>query len=378
MNITKLYIDGFKNLCNVDIILDKKLNIFFGENAQGKTNIVEAIWLLSGCRSFRGTKEKDLININGEKSDVRLSFQNKLREQTIRVINKKTNLKDKTITLNGVPIKTMSKLFGNFDCVIFTPEDLDLAKGSPDKRRSFIDLCISQIKPGYFSVINKYETILNQRNSLLKRISFDLSSSEELDVWDEQLSNMGAYITFLRYNYINKLGVFSRKLYSDISSNKEMLSLFYSSSVYKNLSDRTDYKGEMVNEYLSLMKKTRKEDIKAGFTTAGVHRDDLITKINALPSRDFGSQGQQRSIALILKLSQAYILLEETDEAPVILLDDVLSELDIKRQEFILSSIKKMQIVITTCDKLENSHFTIKEGKYFKVSNGTVKEVKKQ
>lgn len=376
MNITKLYINGFKNLSDVDIVLDNKLNIFFGENAQGKTNIVEAVWLMSGCRSFRGTKEKDFININGEKSEIRLSFKNKLREQKIYVCSKKQNLKDKTITLNGVLLKAMSKLFSNLECVIFTPEDLDLAKGSPEKRRSFVDLCISQIKPGYFSVINKYETILNQRNSLLKRINMNLSSVDELDVWDEQLSRMGAYITYLRYNYINKLDVFSHRLYSQISSDRENLSLAYSSSVYKNLSDRTDYNGDMADEYLALMKKTRNDDLRAGFTTVGAHRDDLVTRINNLPSRDFGSQGQQRSIALILKLSQAYILLEETDEAPVILLDDVLSELDIKRQKFILSSIRNMQIIITTCEMFDSRMLSDNKGKYFRVSDGKVKEVK--
>lgn len=376
MNITKLDINGFKNLKNVNITLDPDLNIFCGENAQGKTNIIEAIWLMSGCKSFRGTKEKDMIDLNGEKVEIGLSFKNSMREQRIEVALQKNNLKDKNITLNGVKQKLLSKLFGNLKCVIFTPEDLELAKGSPEKRRSYVDLCISQIKPGYFSVINKYETILMQRNNLLKKINQGICQIDELEVWDEQLARMGSYITILRYNYIKKLNIFAKRLYDKISLNKEIIELSYNSTVFKEIEGRTDYKGEMAEEYLSLMKKNLNDDLKFGFTQVGIHRDDLITKINSLPSREFGSQGQQRSIALILKIAQAYILLEETDESPVILLDDVLSELDINRQKFILSSIKEMQIIITSCNDIDKIFTKRKLGKKFIVSNGQVIENK--
>lgn len=376
MKITKLDINGFKNLKNVNITLDPKLNIFSGENAQGKTNIIEAIWLMSGCKSFRGTKEKDMIDINGERSDVNLSFKNNLREQIISYSIQKNYLKDKQITLNGVKQKYLSKLFGNLKCVIFTPEDLELSKGSPDKRRSYIDLCISQIKPGYFSVINKYDALLMQRNNLLKKINMGISQADELEVWDEQLARMGSYITILRYSYIKKLDAFSRKLYGEISMNKEIIELSYNSTVFKKIEGRTDYKGEMAEEYLSLMKKNLKDDLKIGFSQIGIHRDDLITKLNNLPSREFGSQGQQRSIALILKLAQAYILLEETDDAPVILLDDVLSELDENRQKFILSSIKEMQVIITSCNDLDKNINIKHKGKNFIVSGGKVSQKK--
>lgn len=376
MNITKLDINGFKNLKNVNITLDPDLNIFCGENAQGKTNIIEAIWLMSGCKSFRGTKEKDMIDLNGEKVEIGLSFKNSMREQRIEVALQKNNLKDKNITLNGVKQKLLSKLFGNLKCVIFTPEDLELAKGSPEKRRSYVDLCISQIKPGYFSVINKYETILMQRNNLLKKINQGICQIDELEVWDEQLARMGSYITILRYNYIKKLNIFAKRLYDKISLNKEIIELSYNSTVFKEIEGRTDYKGEMAEEYLFLMKKNLNDDLKFGFTQVGIHRDDLITKINSLPSREFGSQGQQRSIALILKIAQAYILLEETDESPVILLDDVLSELDINRQKFILSSIKEMQIIITSCNDIDKIFTKRKLGKKFIVSNGQVIENK--
>ena len=235
MNIIKLNINEFKNLKDVDITLDPKLNLFCGENAQGKTNIIEAIWISTGCKSFRGTKEKDYVNINGKTADINLTFKDRLREQNISIKMLKQNIKDKNITLNGVKLKMMSKLFGNLKCVIFTPEDLELAKGSPEKRRSFIDLCISQIKPGYYSVINKYEIILNQRNALLKRISQGIAKKSELEVWDEQLARMGAYITVLRYNYIKKLNVFAKNLYNEISQSKEILELSYNSSIFQTI-----------------------------------------------------------------------------------------------------------------------------------------------
>ena len=209
----------------------------------------------------------------------------------------------------------------------------------------------------------------------MKRICQGLSEKSELDVWDEQIARMGSYITILRYNYIKKLNVFAKELYDNISSKKEIIEISYTSSVFKKIEGRTDYKGEMAEEYLSLMKKNLNEDLKFGFTQIGIHRDDLITKINNLNSREYGSQGQQRSIALILKLAQAYILLEETDEAPVILLDDILSELDMSRQKFILSSIKNMQVLITCCYKLDKKICNFKNGKTFCVKNGNVSEI---
>jgi len=375
LKITDIIINGFKNLKNVNITLNPDINIFYGNNAQGKTNIIEAIWLLSGSKSFRGTKEKDLIDINSNVANINVNFINNFREQQISATLIKDNINQKNITTNGVKQKNLSSLFGNLKCVVFTPEDLELSKGSPDKRRNFIDLCISQIKPGYFDVLNKYENILIQRNFLLKRISQGNVTNNELDVWDEQISRMGAYITVFRYNYIKKLNIYAKKLYNEISEKTEELELIYNSSVFDELEGRTDYKGEMAKEYLAKIKSNINDDIKLGFTQTGIHRDDIITKINNLPAKDFASQGQQRSIALILKLSQAYILLEETNDAPIILLDDVLSELDINRQKFIMSSIKNMQIIITSCDEINNkikAHIT---GKTFNVNNGFVKEV---
>jgi DNA replication and repair protein RecF len=226
----------------------------------------------------------------------------------------KPYVKDSNCTLNGVKVKTPSKLFGGLCCVIFTPEDLELSKGSPEKRRQFLDLSAAQIKNSYKSVSEKYEQILEQRNSLLKSIAFGRSEKDELEVWDIQLAKMGAYMTLLRYNYSKKLGEYAAKLYSELSGGREELRLAYSSTVFENIEGRLDYRNDLAEEYLECLRRTRDVDIRLGYTGKGVHRDELCAYIGGLPARDFASQGQHRSIALVLKLAQANILTEETDE----------------------------------------------------------------
>lgn len=371
MYITKLYVNGFKNLKDINISPHPKLNIFCGKNAQGKTNLIESIWICSGVKSFRNTKDKSMININDEVLNIELAFKDNNREQIIKYNMSRPNLKEKNVSLNGVKLKAPSNLFGSFNCVIFTPEDLELSKGSPDNRRKFIDLSVSQIKNSYNSVILKYDNILEQRNALLKNINQGKSKTEELEIWDVQLASMGSYISFLRYNYIKKLNNYAKRLYNEISKGNEELELKYFSTVFSDLENKKDYRGKMTEEYFNCLKNSLNDDLRAGFTTKGIHRDDLNGYINNLPVRDFASQGQHRSLALILKLAQAYILSEETNEPPCILLDDVLSELDMSRQKFVISKIDNMQVFITCCDK--NIPFDKKSrGKLFFIDEGKI------
>lgn len=373
MFVTKLEVKGFKNLKNISINTHKKLNIFCGKNAQGKTNLVEAIWLCSGVKSFRNTKDRSMIDINGDVMNITLHFQNKEREQVIEYKMARPNIKEKITSINGIKLSSPSKLFGNLNCVVFTPEDLELSKGSPENRRKFLDLSVSQIKISYNKVISKYETLLEQRNTLLKNISQGKAKKEDLEIWDVQLASMGAYISLLRYNYAKKLNTFAKKLYSEISGGKESLELKYQSTVYSDMDNFSDYRGEMTEIYLNCLEKNLNDDIRAGFTTKGIHRDDLCGYIDSLAVRDFASQGQHRSLALVMKLSQAYILMEEIDDSPCILLDDVLSELDLSRQKFVISKINDMQVFITCCDKNipfdKNQH-----GKMFFISEGRISE----
>ena len=377
MYITRIYADGFKNLKSVDIIPHEKLNIFCGKNAQGKTNLIEALWLCTGVRSFRNSKDKSMITIGRDIMDIRVEFEDKFRKQTVRYAMERNNLRDKGLYLNGVKVRTPSKLFGQLDCVIFTPEDLEISKGSPDNRRQFLDLCVSQIKNNYANVCAKYDRIIEHRNALLKNISLGKSSREELESWDIQLAQLGSYISLLRYNYTRKLDAFTAKLYNEISQGKERSSVEYYSTVFSKLEGRKDYAGDLAQEYMSVLKANTDEDIRSGFTMKGVHRDDIITRINGLMCRDYASQGQHRSMCLVLKLAQAYILAQESGDPPCILLDDVLSELDENRQKFVLSKIDGMQVFITCCDS--NIPFgRDQHGKMFIIEGGKIKKQKRR
>ena len=372
MIIKDISVDGYKNLRDVNISLDEGVNILCGRNAQGKTNLIEAVWICSGCRSFRSTRDKAFVGFEAQRASVNVDFQDKLRLQSISFSVEKNAVKERKITLNGVRLPLLSKLFGSLKCVVFTPEDLELSKGSPENRRSFLDLSISQIKPSYLAAVNRYNGILYQRNAFLKYAQTHKHDLSQLDMWDEQLASAGAYISVLRYNYSVKLDAFTKELYGSISGGRESLALAYHSTVYRDgvsLSELTD---EHKKIFLDTLRSHCETDIRAGFTTCGVHRDDIITRIDGLNSREYGSQGQSRSIALILKLAQARILAEETGEAPVILLDDVMSELDSQRQSFILNSIEGMQLIITTCDAA--SVLKLRGGRVFSVEAGRIEQ----
>lgn len=368
MVIDRITADGYKNLEDIDIKLDPKMNIICGENAQGKTNLVEAVWLCSGCRSFRGTRDKDFIGFTKDAAKVGMDFTDSVRSQRIEFEVRRGSVKDKLVTLNGVKLPLLSKLFGSFRCVVFTPEDLNLIKGSPDNRRSFADLSISQVKPSYISALNKYNMILSQRNAMLKSIGRDGSGEEFLDVWNEQLVKAGTYISVLRYAFCITLDKYTKPLYNSITNGNENLDLYYQSTVFENFDGRLNNTEELEAEYAEKLKASAENDMRAGFTTVGIHRDDIGAYINGLSVRDFGSQGQARSTALTMKLAHAEILKAEQGEYPVMLLDDVLSELDEKRRRFILNNIEDMQVIITCCD--EKSVTDMASGKIFRMEKG--------
>ncbi len=373
MNVVRFSADGFRNLRDISLEFDPELNIIFGRNAQGKTNILEGLWLCSGERSFRGAKDKELIGTGSDRMSLLLDFRDSRREQTVSYAMLRRDMKNKKLSLNGVNVKNPSGLFGAFGCVIFTPEDLELSKGSPDNRRGFIDLSVSQLKTSYRAVIDKYRRILDQRNNHLKHISSGKSDGGMLDIWDMQLAKMGSYITVLRYNYCKKLQKRAAELFTELSGGSEQLTIDYHSTVFGSLDGRNDFESDLFAEYLDRLTTGRSEDIRAGFTIRGVHRDELKCSINGMYAKDFASQGQHRSIALILKLSQAYILSEESGEYPCILLDDVLSELDSMRRTFIMEKIKGMQVVLTCCDEEAVKGY---KGRLFHVEAGRAKAVK--
>ncbi len=371
MIIKSITADGYKNLENINIELDPEMNIVCGENAQGKTNLIEAVWLCSGCRSFRGTRDKDFIGFEKNSADVGIVFRDSVRDQEISFSVKKGFIKDKLVTLNGVKLPLLSKLFGNFRCVVFTPEDLELTKGSPDNRRNFLDLSISQLKPSYINALNKYNSILMHRNALLKSMSrVNGSNPSYLDVWNEQIAEAGAYISILRYTFCIILNNYTSRLYNSITNGNENFKLNYQSTIYEDLEGESDFKNKLAKIYIKKLEESSETDIRSGFTNYGIHRDDIGTFINGLPVREFGSQGQARSAALSMKLAHAEIIKKELGESPVMLLDDVLSELDSKRKKFILNNIKDMQVIITCCDSRSVTDMT--SGKIFEMKKGRI------
>ncbi len=365
MRVTKVYADGFRNLENVSITPYEDLNVICGNNAQGKTNLMEAIWMATGLKSFRGAKDKELLGFDKDMASLSVSFDDGDREQTVEFCWQK-NPYERRITLNGVPKRSTAELCGKLRAVYFTPDDLSIPKGVPEGRRNYIDQCVAQIKPTYRGVYSKYIRVMTQRNNTLKQISLGFMREDMLDVWDTQLAALGAYITVLRREYSKKLDMSARELYNELTDGRENISLKYSSTVFDESVESLDFRGELADIYCKKLCEARQNDIRFLSTSVGVHRDDLTILLNNIPAKDHGSQGQIRSIALCMKLAQAKILKEELDRMPIMLLDDVLSELDPQRQDFILNRIKDMQVFITCCDpieKLGRNLFKVSEGK---------------
>ncbi len=343
-----------------------------GKNAQGKTNLIEAVWLMTGCKSFRGSKERECIAVGQPEARISMTFQNSFRTQEISV-KLSRNHKDREIMLNGISYKGNRKLFEEFRCIAFLPSDISLTEGSPDKRRSFIDMCCSQIKPSFMDLIKRFSVIMSHRSAVLRNYNAD---SSQLFVWNEQISSIGSQIALARYQFISELAPIAKKLYAEITSGVENLEILYKSSVFPFgfvYPDKVN--SQMLDIYRKKLEESSADDIRLGYTQYGIHRDDVEIKINGLPVRLYGSQGQKKSCALIMKLAQAEMLKNKLREAPVILLDDVMSELDFSRQKLVSEITDGMQVFITTCSTeavmLDNIYniFHIQNGSIISTSN---------
>ena len=368
MIIKELHVKNYRNLTEITLSPCERINVIYGDNAQGKTNIIEAIWLFTGNASFRSAKLNELIQFDCKQAELSVLFEDGQREQNAKM---KLSAK-KEIHLNQVPLKKASELAGHFFCVVFSPADLDFVKGSPRNRRRFIDLAIAQITPQYLSYLEHYEKVLEQRNALLKEIPRNAYLRDTLDVWDLQLAKLGTILSIYRRDYSLKLGKIAKSIYEGLSSKQEVFEIRYASSAFEDMADITSYDDQHINAYFEKLQQSLEQDIRCGFTTVGVHRDDLELFVNGLSVKTYGSQGQQRSSILTLKLSEANLLKAVTGEDPIILLDDVMSELDVKRQDYILNHVKNKQVFITCCDVFNTIH--LKKGKIFKISAGSILE----
>ncbi len=361
MYITRFLCDSFRNIRSQELVPDPAVNVICGKNAQGKTNFMEAVWLFTGEKSFRGAKDSDFLPLTGSERRVsmRLAFESGGRENEILFGLSEGK---KQIEINGVRRRGVSALTGHFCAVIFSPEHLSLIKNTPNLRRSFLDNAICQIRPMFSKTLYQYDHTLTQRNSLLKDILRHPELRDTLEIWDERLAFYGSRIIRGRVEYLEKMKEYARQIYFDLSGG-ESLDLFYQST--ENLEEEDLY-ASMIEKY----RQTQREDIQNGFTTTGPHRDDIEFLIDGRNAKSFGSQGQQRSIVLSLKFSEARMLAAATGEMPVLLLDDVMSELDQKRQEYILNHIEGYQVIITCCD-VQNTDL-LEKGAVFTVSDGRI------
>ncbi|MBO5343508.1 MAG: DNA replication/repair protein RecF [Ruminococcus sp.] len=374
MLITHIDIDGFKNLSDISFAPDIYYNIIVGANAQGKTNLLEALWIMSGCKSFRGSKERDYIALDKSRFTSEVRIRDNVRQQKITYEMIKGGNIAKNITINGVKQKGTRNLFDVFKCIAFIPDDVDIIKGAPEKRRNFIDMAASQLNPLFVAHISKNQAVMNQRNALLKSIMQGGSDASILEIWDKQAAHEGALISYMRDGYVKKLNAVCGGLYSSISGGKELLELEYKSNVYKP-EDFDEPCGEAAFEkYYKKLRESAEYDIRTGITHSGVNRDEINIKINGISAKEYGSQGQIKSAALVIKLAQAEIFTKRSKEAPVVFLDDVMGELDENRQRFVFEIIKDMQVFITTPN--ESALLPDIRGKILRIDGGRLTEEK--
>ena len=363
MIIKSLELENFRNYDSLSMSFDSGTNILYGDNAQGKTNILEAIYLSATTKSHKGSKDKDIVNFHADEAHIRTYVVKDGLENRVDMHLRKS--KSKGIAINGQKIKKAADLLGLLNVVFFSPEDLSIIKNGPAERRRFVDMELCQLDSFYLYNLNNYNKIVNQRNKLLKDLYFQPGLKETLSIWDSQLVSYGSKIIERRISFIKQLNEIIYDIHKKLSGGKEELEIVYEPDV-------------SMEDYERSLTLSQERDIKLKMTSTGPHRDDFSFMVRKMDSnetvdiRKFGSQGQQRTAALSLKLSEIELVKKLTKDTPLLLLDDVLSELDSNRQNYLLNSIGGIQTIIT-CTGLEefvNNRFEI--NRIFKVSNATV------
>ena len=379
MHITGIKIKNFRNIREAELCFDKNLNIIVGRNAQGKTNLCEAISVCLG-QSFRKARFSQFFPADGQRLEnsksevgIKLYFHDDIsnRENMIECTVGKSGM---SVNYNGIRMKDAAELYGVLKYVVFIPEHLNLIKGSPDIRRDYLDdVALMQTKT-HLKKLSRYNKGLKQRNNILSNNNGDERSVRALLApWNEVLAAEGINVTFGRLKYFSFLKKCAASLYSDLTKGSESLNMEYISSVFKSENINFDDVDILYKKYVSALEKNLNAEMKLRYTLSGVHRDDVNFYINGLAARDFASQGQLRSAALALKLSEAEIIRRKNKTDPVIILDDILSELDVIRREYILNHIEKSQIFITCCNI--NDLSLLSGGKAWQAENGTFKEL---
>lgn len=357
MYVESVELNQYRNYDSVKVDFSPGINILYGDNAQGKTNLLEAIYVSGTSRSHRGTRDRDLIRFDQDEAHIRLMFRKEDLSHRLDLHLKKK--KSKGIAIDGLPIRKVSELFGMLYLVFFSPEDLSIIKNGPSERRRFLDMELSQLDRGYYALMVSYSKLLQERNNLLKQIYYAPSLRETLDAWDEQLVRTGEAIIAKRDIFVDKIHRMMREIHGSLTGGQEEMEVRYEPSV------ETYLFGDKLFEQ-------RERDIQSGTTSIGPHRDDIGFLVNGTDIRRYGSQGQQRTAALSLKLSEIRLIEEITGDKPVLLLDDVLSELDHNRQNYLLDSISGIQTIIscTGLDEFVQGRITL--DRILRVDRGTV------
>lgn len=359
MIIKSLEIADYRNYDSLHIDFSSGTNILYGDNAQGKTNILEAIYMSATTKSHKGTKDKDVVNFRKEEAHIRTYLEKEGIETRVDMHLRKN--KSKGIAIDGQKIKKAAQLLGLLNVVFFSPEDLSIIKNGPAERRRFVDMELCQLDQFYLYNLNNYNKIVNQRNKLLKDMYFNPSLRDTLNIWDSQLISFGSKIIERRQLFVEQLNEIILEIHRKLSGGRENLVIQYEPDV-------------LIDEYEKKMSLNQERDVKLKQTSTGPHRDDFSFVVGDIDIRKFGSQGQQRTAALSLKLSEIELVKKMTRDNPVLLLDDVLSELDSNRQNYLLNSIGDIQTIITCTglDEFVKNRFEI--NKVFKVVNGSIED----
>ena len=362
MHILTFTTEKFRNIARAEFSPCAGVNVIFGENGHGKTSLLEGIWLFTGCRSFRCADANEMVKQGEDRASLDAAFISNGREQRARI----EIAGRRSLTLNGFAQETPRRMLGVFPAVAFTPDTLSLAKGGPGERRRFLDVALSMLTPAYAVRLAKYLKALAQRNALLRQAN---PSGELLDTWDASLAGEAAGILNARLRYLNELIPRAREFYRRISAGREGLEIAPHVTGAERCTASTESL-DVREAYLAALARARQNDLRRQMTTVGPHRDDLILRLDGRSLRDFGSQGQKRSAALALKLAEAATLGDIAQEAPVALLDDVLSELDARRQGDLLKYLEGWQVFLTCCEPSHALHG--QAGKVFCVRDGAV------
>jgi len=364
MHIEKIKIENFRNYHEEEVFFHEKVNVIVGDNAQGKTNLLESIYVSSLGRSFRTTKDKEMIRFEEPFARILATYITEDQEKKVDIAFSKEGKKE--IKVNNIKVEKMTEMLNHFYVVVFSPDDLKIVKEEPEKRRNFIDRELCKMRISYLNNLVQYKKVLMQRNAYLKS---DNKDRQAMQVWDDALSQYGARVILQRQTFVKEINEISREIHKKITQGKEQLEIRYQPSVKPETEGNLN---QLVEKMQKKLADSYKSDVYAGNTGVGPHKDDLLILINGIAARQYGSQGQQRTAALSMKLAEIHLIEKEKGEKPILLLDDVLSELDGDRQKYLIEALSESQLFITAAELNPQLIEALPAGNSYLVTDGKI------